>query len=96
MNNAAEPKIPITCPKCSTSFSAPLPSPEIINAKRVTVVTATREKPVTCISCGQGFVIIAASAQVSWVAQPIDDSILEELRGSRVVPALVLPHARPH
>lgn len=96
MNNGTEPRLPITCPKCKTCFSAALPAPEIFNGKRVSTVTASHESPVVCIACGQGFILVAAQAQMAWGAQPVDDSILEELRGSKVIPAAIIPVSRLH
>lgn len=69
-NNNEEPRMPITCPKCNQRFSALIPHLEIVNAPRVSVITAAHEKPVTCI-CGQQFIIGMTEAQVGWAVQPI-------------------------
>lgn len=86
----AKPKLPIVCPSCGQSFSAPLPELEVANNIFVSVITAAHERLVRCI-CGQHFGLFIAGAQAAWQAVPVGDDVVERVNGSKIiVPKLTL------
>lgn len=83
-NGNNEGKLFIDCPNCKQRFSTKLPTPEIVNAPRVSVITAAHEQPVKCI-CGQQFVLGMTHAQIGWASQPIQAE----------QPRIIVPQLRP-
>lgn len=92
MNDNGNPKIPIQCPACQLSFSAPMPAGDLINTLRSSGVIATHERLTKCI-CGQRFLLGVTAAQLSWAWQPVSDEVVAEVEGTRIItPNLVTPH----
>ncbi len=88
MNDA--PKIPMKC-QCGQSWSLDMPKAEMANNMQTSVVTVAHPNLVRCISnkCRQPFIITIAGAQIQFQIVPVDDSIVEQVEGSKIVkPAL--------
>ena len=89
--NGEAPKIPMKCPACAQQWSIPMPRAEMANNLQTSMVTVAHENVTRCPNnkCRQPFMITIASAQLQFQIVPVDDAIVEQLEGSKIVkPAL--------
>lgn len=85
--NPSKPSINITCPRCGRAFTALLPVLEMVNNLRVSLVTAAHERLTKCENskCRQSFVLAIDTCQVNWGAIAVDDAVVEQMEGTRLV-----------
>lgn len=86
-NNGDKPKLQITCPKCQQVFSGELPTLEIANNLRTSVVTAAHPKLIYCHNnkCRMPFIPIIVQVQAAWQAAPANDEAVKEIEGSSII-----------
>lgn len=77
--------IPITCPRCTKSFSAELPPSEIINSERYSLTVANHPDPVICPDCNQKFTLAISEVRTGWVPIPDTNESLITVPNLRVV-----------
>lgn len=79
------PKIPITCPRCATRFSVPMPKGLITNSVKFSSYIVTHERMEKCINCGQRFVLGLENIGLNFGVEAVPDEIAAQLDESRII-----------
>lgn len=81
------PRIPMQCSACAQRWSLNMPRAEIANNPQTSVISVAHEKVVRCISskCRQPFIIAIAGAQIQYQVIPVEESVAEQIEGTRIV-----------
>jgi len=85
--NTGPPKIPLICVRCQQHWSV-TPNPvEIFNTPRCSGLTMAHERLIRCPSatCQQPYIITIQQAQLALAVQPVDDALVEQMEGSRLI-----------
>lgn len=80
-----KPMVPITCPRCSTRFSVPMPEGVVTNSVKFSSFIVTHERLVKCISCPQRFVLGIENVGINYGVEAIPDEIANTLEESRII-----------
>lgn len=81
-----KPTVPITCPRCSTRFSVPMPQGVITNSIKFSSFIVTHEKFEKCLSCGQRFVLGLDNLGLNFGFEALPDDVANQLEEpSRII-----------
>ena len=81
------PRIPMKCPACNQSWSIFMPRAEIANNPQTSVIAVAHSKAERCPNskCRQPFIIAIAGAQIQYQVIPVEEAVVEQIEGTRIV-----------
>ena len=82
-----QPKLALTCQRCTHKWSIDLPEPEFSNNFKSSAVIVAHPTPIRCANnkCRAAYVLIVQGASLVFNATPVDDAKALEIEGTRII-----------